>query len=32
MENFPEWNKKGEKNMAYLGEDTAACGKNKREQ
>ena len=26
MENFPEWNKKGEKNMAYLGEEIKKLG------
>ena len=26
MKNFPEWNKKGEKNMAYLGEEIKKLG------
>lgn len=26
MGNFPEWNKKGEKNMAYLGEEIKKLG------
>ena len=26
MESFPEWNKKGEKNMAYLGEEIKKLG------